>query len=111
MSSVFTSSRLMFFVMVIVVLLTFTIVSFNSVPITKYVNEYNIYAIPRVQFDPYTPPSGNPNMNSQCGRSVKVTHGENSVVVRVVDRCEGSNAFERLASLSELRTECSWQYI
>ncbi|CAG8583892.1 11457_t:CDS:2 [Diversispora eburnea] len=151
MSSVFTSSRLMFFVMVIVVLLTFTIDSFNSAPIINDENEhinnnltkrafhgdmtwyhlglgacgkYNTdrdlaCALPIAQFDRYTP-NGNPNKNTKCGKRIKVTRGKKSVVVRVVDRCEGCKsgdidlspaAFEKLASLSVGRTKCSWKYI
>ncbi|CAG8583873.1 11456_t:CDS:2 [Diversispora eburnea] len=146
MSTVFTSSQFMFLVMVIVVLLTFTIDSCNSAPIDntteihlfkrftgdmtyyhlglgacgKYNNDNELVcALPKAQFDPYTP-NGNPNKNTKCGKRIKVTRGKKSVVVRVVDRCDGCKsgdidlspaAFKKLASLSVGRTKCSWKYV
>ncbi|RHZ81759.1 hypothetical protein Glove_117g327 [Diversispora epigaea] len=149
MSSVFTSFQLMFFVMVIVALLTFT----NSAPISipentsennlsKRVEEvyngditfYNLglgacgtvnsdselaCAIPGAQFDQFTP-NGNPNKNAKCGTFVKVTRGNKSVIVKVVDRCAGCNsedidlspaAFNQIADPAEGRVKGSWQYV
>ncbi|CAG8575448.1 7667_t:CDS:2 [Diversispora eburnea] len=134
MSSVFTNSRFMFLVMVIVVLLTFNIDSFNSAPIgvpkntnifkreTGQITYYNpglgacgitssdhefVCAIPAVVFDKYTP-NGNPNKNSKCGTYATVTRGTRSVTCKIVDRCVGSAAFEQIGSLSEGRVEGSW---
>ncbi|RHZ76623.1 hypothetical protein Glove_195g12 [Diversispora epigaea] len=149
MSSVFTSSQLMFFVMMIVVLLTFT----NSAPISipentsennlskrveqVYYGDITFYnlglgacgtvnfdselacAIPGAQFDPFTP-NGNPNNNAKCGTFVKVTRGNKSVVVKVVDRCAGCKygdidlspaAFNLLADPAEGRVQGCWQYV
>ncbi|RHZ82889.1 hypothetical protein Glove_103g76 [Diversispora epigaea] len=147
MSSVFTNSQLMFFVMVIVALLTFT----NSAPISISENTsennlskrdlfygditfYNLglgacgtvnsdselaCAIPGSQFDQFTP-NGNPNMNAKCGTFVKVTRGNKSVVVKVVDRCAGCKfgdidlspaAFNQLADPAEGRVQGCWEFI
>ncbi|RHZ82906.1 hypothetical protein Glove_103g119 [Diversispora epigaea] len=152
MVSVFTNSQFMFFVMVIVVLMTFTIESYYSAPINNINSEnesvnitkraytgevtwYNvglgacgvtnndnecIAAIPGAQFDPYTP-NGNPNRNSKCGKSIKVTRGKKSVIVKMMDRCAGCKsgdidlspaAFKKIGTLGEGRLKgCTWQYV
>src|SRR4051812_21075689 len=119
MSSVFTSSQFMFLVMVIVILLTFTIDSYNSAPIgiPKNINENNLskrtftgditfYNLGLGACGKYNTdsdmacaipgdqfdqftPNGNPNMNSKCGTFVTVTRNGKSIQVMVVDRCAG----------------------
>ncbi|RHZ82493.1 hypothetical protein Glove_109g279 [Diversispora epigaea] len=87
----------------------------------KYNNDKElIAAIPGPQFDPYTP-NGNPNRNSKCGKSIKITRGSKYVIVKLMDRCGGCKsgdidlspaAFKKIGSLGEGRLKgCSWQYV
>ncbi|CAG8526028.1 4762_t:CDS:2 [Diversispora eburnea] len=121
MSSVLTGSQFMFLVMVIVVLLTFTIDSFNSAPIGNTTENVTSNLSKRAYYGDMTwynlglgscgtynndnelacalpkaqfdkyTPNGNPNRNTKCGKRVKVTRGSKSVIVKIVDRCEDCN--------------------
>jgi hypothetical protein len=50
-------------------------------------NDQLVAALPHSMFDPS--PNGNPNLNKNCFRYATVRYGAKSVVVKIVDRCEG----------------------
>ncbi len=62
----------------------------------------------------------NPNTNPLCGRRIRASRNGRSVVVTVVDRCEGCGeddvdfspgAFQQLASLQEGRVRVGWSWV
>lgn len=62
----------------------------------------------------------NPNTNPLCGRQIRANRQGRSVVVTVVDRCEGCeeddidfspSAFQQLASLPEGRVRVGWSWV
>lgn len=70
-------------------------------------------------FDQYTPGT-NPNVNTLCGRKIRVSYQGKSVVVTAVDRCEGCKpydldlspaAFSQLAHQDVGRIKITWEMI
>jgi len=66
------------------------------------------------------PNGGNPNNSPFCGRQIRASRGGKSVVVKVVDRCEGCqtddldfspSAFDQIALESEGRVDITWEWI
>ena len=50
----------------------------------------HIVAISEDMFDLYTPPSGNPNDNTLCGKTVDLTGVDGTIYpAKIVDRCTG----------------------
>ncbi|KAK3949153.1 RlpA-like double-psi beta-barrel-protein domain-containing protein-containing protein [Pseudoneurospora amorphoporcata] len=77
-----------------------------------------VVALNHDQFDPSTP-NGNPNLNSLCGRNIRVNANGRSVTVKLVDRCAGCPyggldlspaAFSALASLSVGVLQGTWDW-
>lgn len=79
-----------------------------------------VVALNAPQFDPATP-NGNPNLNSLCGKRVRVTGPSGTTVdATIVDRCPGCAAgsldlspaaFQVLAPLDKGRVAGTWEYI
>ncbi|KAI0554177.1 RlpA-like double-psi beta-barrel-protein domain-containing protein-containing protein [Xylaria curta] len=78
-----------------------------------------IVALSRELFDPHTP-NGNPNLNTYCGRKIKISRGGKSVVVTVRDRCEGCQkndldvpvkVFSQLANPNDGRVKMTWDWV
>ncbi|OAV98996.1 hypothetical protein PTTG_02455 [Puccinia triticina 1-1 BBBD Race 1] len=70
-------------------------------------NQDLIVAVSHSLYDSYE--GGNQDGNSLCGKSIRASYGPNSIVVSVVDRCEGCStndldlspaAFRRLSPLN-----------
>lgn len=47
-----------------------------------------IFALNAAQFDPFTP-GGNPNLNTLCGKYIKVTGPHGTATLQLFDRCPG----------------------
>ncbi|TRX91344.1 hypothetical protein FHL15_007766 [Xylaria flabelliformis] len=78
-----------------------------------------IVALSRELFDPHTP-NGNPNLNTYCGRRIKISRGGHSAVVTVRDRCEGCQkddldvpvkVFSQLADPNDGRVKMTWDWV
>ncbi|KAL8933381.1 MAG: hypothetical protein Q9216_006390 [Gyalolechia sp. 2 TL-2023] len=78
-----------------------------------------ICAISHVRFDAAASSGANPNLNPLCGKQIRATRGGKSVLVTVVDRCEGCeaddidfspSAFGKLADEREGRVEVNWEW-
>lgn len=56
-----------------------------------YTNNDNqmVAAVSWKLFNKYTPPSGNPNQNTLCGKKAKVTYKGKTITVKIVDSCGG----------------------
>ena len=68
----------------------------------------------------YDGPKGSQGKGANCGRKIRVSRADKSVVVTVVDRCAGCKygdidlsraAFAQLASLGEGRINVTWEFI
>lgn len=81
-----------------------------------------ICAISHSRYDAAATANGiaNPNLNPLCGKQIRVTRGGKSVLVTVVDRCEGCaeddvdlspSAFEKIAEEKEGRVKGSWDWV
>ncbi|KAI8634836.1 RlpA-like double-psi beta-barrel-protein domain-containing protein-containing protein [Xylariaceae sp. FL1651] len=71
-------------------------------------------------FDQYTPASGNPNLNTLCGRQIQITRNGASAVVTVADRCTGCQlndldvpikVFGELADPAAGRVQMEWTWL
>ncbi|KAK0742636.1 RlpA-like double-psi beta-barrel-protein domain-containing protein-containing protein [Schizothecium vesticola] len=98
---------------------TFYSTGLGSCGITHTDADY-IVALHPMLFDPSTPPAGNPNQNTLCGRKIKASYGSKTVTVTVADRCEGCHglndldlspsAFQSIASPGEGRIHGTWEW-
>ncbi|KAL8847628.1 MAG: hypothetical protein Q9221_007358 [Calogaya cf. arnoldii] len=79
----------------------------------------NVCAISHVTYDAYAK-GPNPNTNPLCGKQIRAMRNGNSVVVTVVDRCEGCKAndidlspaaFKQLAQAGEGRVKVTWSWM
>ncbi|KAL8768284.1 MAG: hypothetical protein Q9209_005423 [Squamulea sp. 1 TL-2023] len=79
----------------------------------------NICAISHITYDAAAN-GPNPNTNPLCGKQIRATRNGNSVVVTVVDRCEGCKAndidlspaaFNQLADAAEGRVKVTWSWM
>ncbi|KAL8998029.1 MAG: hypothetical protein Q9188_006183 [Gyalolechia gomerana] len=79
-----------------------------------------ICAISHIMYDAAAPRGANPNLNPLCGKQIRATRGSKSVLVTVVDRCEGCevddidvspSAFGKLADEKEGRVQVKWEWV
>jgi expansin (peptidoglycan-binding protein) len=132
------STKFFAFLALVVLLLSFSIDSCNSYPyqnktIAGDATFYDVglgacgkvntddQFICALNFDMFDPsPNGNPNLNKNCGRKVKVTRGNKHVIVTIVDRCAGCKcgdldlspaAFCKIANTDEGRVKMTWRYL
>ncbi|KAI4273647.1 MAG: hypothetical protein LQ337_004485 [Flavoplaca oasis] len=79
----------------------------------------NICAISHITYDKFAN-GPNPNTNPLCGRQIRASRNGESVVVTVVDRCEGCKAndidlspaaFNQLAEAAEGRVKVTWEWM
>ncbi|KAL8935480.1 MAG: hypothetical protein Q9211_004677 [Gyalolechia sp. 1 TL-2023] len=78
-----------------------------------------ICAISHIRYDAAAPSGANPNLNPLCGKQIRATRGSRSVLVTVVDRCQGCeaddidlspSAFGKLADEEEGRVKVRWAW-
>ncbi|KAI4087262.1 MAG: hypothetical protein LQ339_008935 [Xanthoria mediterranea] len=78
-----------------------------------------ICAISHITYDAYAN-GPNPNTNPLCGKQIRASRNGKSVVVTVVDRCEGCKAndidlspaaFNQLAKAAEGRVPVTWSWM
>ncbi|KAJ3524132.1 hypothetical protein NMY22_g11135 [Coprinellus aureogranulatus] len=82
----------------------------------------DIVAVSRILFDTYPGyDGGNPNKNPVCGKKIRATRGDKTVMVTVVDRCEAckitdldftNGGFDRLTGNNRDlgRTQFQWEW-